>query len=172
MSNSHRSVFAGIVGLAAGTAAAGGTFLLRRSWRQRSQAGVYESLEIAVVDALCADDVAGACPIDVAALGPGLIELTGTVPDEAAGARAAEVAQRVAGVHTVVNRLVVEQLEHRLAETRRRRAAGAAELSAGGWEGLNSGMGSRRLGDQTDPQADDDSQAMVEDAIGTDGIGP
>jgi hypothetical protein len=171
MFNSSRNLFAGLVGLAAGTAAAGSTYLIRRRWGRAGQERVYESLEVDVVDALCADDVAGACPIDVAALGPGLIELTGTVPDEAAAARAAEVAQRVDGVHTVVNRLTVEVLEQHLAENRRRREAGAAALDARGWEGVRSGMGARRQGAGTDPGREDDSQEMIEDAIGSDDPG-
>jgi hypothetical protein len=171
MLKSQRNVFAGIVALAAATAAAGSTYFLRRTWRQRRADGVYEGLEVAVVDALCADDVAGACPIDVAALGPGIIELSGNVPDEAAGARAAEVAGRVDGVHTVVNRVTVERVERHLAETRRRRAAGEAQLSASGWEGLSSGMGSGRQGEQTEPSASADAPHMVENAIGADDDG-
>jgi hypothetical protein len=169
MSTTSRNLYAGIVGLAAGTAAAGSTYFIRRRWARQNQERVYDHLEVDVVDALCADDVAGSCPIDVAALGPGLIELTGTVPDEAAATRAAEVAQRVDGVHTVVNRLTVEVLEQHLAENRRRRETGAAELNARGWEGVGSGMGARRQGEETDPNRDDDSQAMTEDAIGSDG---
>lgn len=101
MLKTQRNMFASIVGLAAGTAAASSTFFLRRALRQRSRAGVYEQLEVAVVDALCADDVAGACPIDVAAVGPGVIELSGTVPDEAAGARSPDRRSRCASPRTV-----------------------------------------------------------------------
>lgn len=160
----NRSLLAGIVGLAAGGAAAGGTFLIRRRMRGRSAEPGYDRLEIDVVDALCADEIAGSCAIDVAALGPGLVELTGRVPDQDAAGRAAAVAQRVAGVHTVVNRLVVERVEQQLEETRRRYGAGDPELRARRWDGVSSGMGARRQGAETDPDQGDDSQVAIEDA--------
>lgn len=166
----RRNLLANLAGLALGTAAAGGTYWLRR--RQRSRAGGLDresiQLETRVVDALCEDEVAGRCAIDVAALGHGIIELSGRVPDEAASDRAAAVAQRVEGVHTVVNRLELEQMERQLAETRRRREQGAPELTQHGWEGMRAGMGARRQG-PTDPPRADDSVGMKEDAIGLDG---
>jgi hypothetical protein len=165
----NRSLLAGLVGLAAGSAAAGGTFIIRRRLRGGPAEPGFDHLEIDVVDALCADEVAGSCAIDVAALGPGLIELTGRVPDQDAAGRAAAVAQRVAGVHTVVNRLVVERVEQQLEETRRRYGAGDPELRASGWEGMSSGMGARRQGAETDPDQADDSRAAIEDAIGVEG---
>lgn len=164
-----RNLLASLVGVVAGAAAASGTYWLRR--RQRAGFGLDRGsvrLETDVVDALCEDEVAGACPIDVAALGPGIIELSGTVPDDGAAARAASVAQRVAGVHTVVNRLSIEQLERHLADTRRRHEAGAPELQQSGWEGMRSGMGAHRQG-PTDPALPDDSVEMTGDAIGLDG---
>jgi osmotically-inducible protein OsmY len=119
----NRNLLASLVGLAAGAAAASGTYWLRQrghfggSTRTDRDA---ERLETDVVDALCDDEVTGDCPIDVAMLGRGIIELSGEVPDEAASERATEVAQRVHGVHTVVNRLVVKMLETHMEATRRR----------------------------------------------------
>lgn len=164
----NRSLLAGIVGLAAGSAAAGGTFFIRRRMRGRPGEPGYDRLEIDVVDALCGDEIAGSCAIDVAALGPGLVELTGRVPDQEAAGRAAAVAQRVAGVHTVVNRLVVERVEQQLEETRRRYGEGDPELRARRWDGVSSGMGRQRQGADTDPDRTDDSQAAIEDAAGPD----
>ena len=169
MSWGHRSRLAGIVGLVAGTAVAGATYLLRRRRRGRSPDRTGERLETAVVDALCADEIAGACPIDVAAAGPGLIELSGRVPDQNTAARAAEVAGQVMGVHTVVNRLTVERTEQQWDSTRRRYFQGDPGLRASGWEGLRSGMGARRREEETDPARADDSQPGAEDAIGLDG---
>ena len=169
MSQENHALFAGVVGLAAATVSAGGTYLIRRRLGGRSPERSSERLEIAVVDALRADEVAGACLIDVAVLRPGLIELSGRVPDQDAAGRAAEVAQRVAGVHTVVNRLTAEQVERKLEVTRRRHDQGYPELRASGWEGMRSGMGARRQGEQTDPDRGDDSASMKEDAIGLDG---
>lgn len=166
----RQNLLAGLVGVAVGAAAAGGTWWLRRRQHPGVRGLDRESarLEARVVDALCEDEVAGSCPIDVAALGHGVIELTGKVPDEGAADRAAEVAQRVEGVHTIVNRLEVELVERHLAETRRRREEGAPELNQHGWEGMRSGMGARRQG-PTDPSRADDSTAMKEDSIGLDG---
>ena len=164
------NLLANLVGLAAGAAAAGGTYWLRQRGRlgERRIDRVAERLEIDVVDALCGDEVTGTCPIDVAAIDHGIIELSGTVPDEAASERAAAVAQRVDGVHTVVNRLIAEKVERHLEDTRRRHEDGAPELNQSGWEGLRTGMGARRQG-ATDPARADDSTAMKEDAIGLDG---
>lgn len=167
----NRNLLANLVGLAAGAAAASGTYWLRRQGHFGGSTGpdrAAERLETDVVDALCEDEVTGNCPIDVATLGNGIIELSGTVPDEAASERATEVAQRVHGVHTVVNRLVVEMLEKHMEETRRRHDEGAPELQAQQWEGMGSGMGTRRQG-ATDPPRADDSTSMKEDAIGLDG---
>jgi hypothetical protein len=165
-----QNLLASLAGAVVGAAAAGGTYWLRR---QRGPGGTGQDranarLETEVVDALCEDEVAGACPIDVAAVGHGVIELSGTVPDDDAAERAAEVVQRVAGVHTVVNRLDIERVERQLADTRRRHEAGAPELQQSGWEGMRAGMGARRQG-PTDPARADDSVDMKEDAIGLDG---
>jgi hypothetical protein len=168
MLHGNRSLLAGIVGLAAGTAAAGGTYLLRRRLGARSVSGAHERLETEVVDALCDDEITSSFAIDVAAHGPGLIELSGRVPDQAAAWRAADTAQRVPGVHTVVNRLVIEQVEQQLEATRRRYNDGEPELRASAWEGMRSGMGARRQSAETDPARPDDSAGMVEDAIGQD----
>lgn len=127
----NRNLLASLVGLAAGAAAASGAYWLRQrghfggSTRTDRDA---ERLETDVVDALCDDEVTGDCPIDVATLGRGIIELSGTVPDEAASERAVEVTQRVHGVQTVVNRLAVEMLEKHMEETRRRHDDGAPDL--------------------------------------------
>lgn len=158
-------IVAAVGGLLVGAAAAGGTWLVRRRYRSGAPDRERDRLETDVVDALCADEVAGSCAIDVAALGPGIIELTGEVPDEEASDRAAAVAGAVEGVHTVVNRLDVAMLERHLDETRRRHEAGDPALAAQGWEGVRSGMGTRRQG-PTDPARPDDSQEMREDALG------
>jgi len=166
MSQRSRLLLAGLAGLAVGTAVAGGAYLLRRRIGSRSPLRAQERLEAAVVTALRSDDVAGRCAIDVAGLGPGMIELSGRVPNQEAADRAAETAQRVLGVHTVVNRLSVERVELHLEETRRRYGAGDPALRAGGWEGMRSGMGARRQSTATDPARPDDSAHLKEEAIG------
>lgn len=129
------NMLASLVGLAAGAAAASGAYWLRRRGHfggiTRTDRDA-ERLETDVVDALCDDEVTGNCPIDVAMLGSGIIELSGTVPDEAASERATEVAQRVHGVHTVVNRLAVEMLEKHMEETRQRNDEVTPEVGLNG----------------------------------------
>jgi hypothetical protein len=163
-----RSLLAGALGVGAGAAYAA----VRILWRHRRERPhldpALERLETQTVDALCADPVTGRCAIDVAALGPGVIELSGSVPDEDAGNRAADVTQRVPGVVTVVNRLRVEVLERHLEETRRRHYEGDASLQAAGWEGTRAGMGSRRQGAETDPSRRDDAADLRTDAIRSD----
>lgn len=166
-SRATRSLLAGALGIGAGAAYAAIRILGRRRQRPILDPAL-ERLETRTVDALCADPVAGRCAIDVAALGPGVIELTGTVPDEEASDRAGAVAQRVSGVSTVVNRLTVEVLERHFEDTRRRHDAGDPSLQAAGWEGMRAGMGARRQGPQTDPDRSDDSQHQRTEAIRAD----
>lgn len=160
-----RSLLAGTLGVGAGAAYAAVRMLLRRRQERPPLDPELEQLETDAVDALCADAVTGRCAIDVAALGPGVIELSGSVPDEAASDRAADVVQRVQGIATVVNRLRVEVLERHLEDTRRRRGAGEPALHASGWEGMRAGMGARRQGPQTEPARRDDAADLQNEAI-------
>jgi hypothetical protein len=139
--------------------------MLRRFQERSRLDPSLEQLETETVDALCADPVTGRCAIDVAALGPGVIELSGSVPDEDASDRAADVVQRVAGVATIVNRLRVEVLERHFEETKRRHDEGDPSLQAAGWEGMRAGMGARRQGSQTEPNRADDSVPLRENSI-------
>jgi hypothetical protein len=157
-------LLAGALGVGAGAAYAAVRIMLRRRQERPRLDPELEQLETQTVDALCADAVTGRCAIDVAALGPGVIELTGTVPDESASDRAAEVTQRVSGVATVVNRLRVEVLEQHLEETRRRHDRGDPSLQAAGWEGMRGGMGARRQG-PTEPDRADDAADMRASSI-------
>ncbi len=67
-----------------------------------------ERLEARVLDALSGDVVLARRRIRVTVLGMGLVELTGTVLHVAEIGVASDVVQRVAGVQTVLNHLVVE----------------------------------------------------------------
>ena len=67
-----------------------------------------ERLEAKVLDALGQDVVLARRPIRVSVLGMGLVELTGTVLHTAEIGLASDIVQRVTGVQTVLNHLVVE----------------------------------------------------------------
>jgi hypothetical protein len=67
-----------------------------------------ERLEARVLDALSQDVVLARRPIRVSVLGMGLVELTGTVLHTAEIGVASDVVQRVSGIETVLNHLVVE----------------------------------------------------------------
>jgi len=114
------------MGAAAGLGfAAYGLFRMARQPDRGSQRRTaLDVLEEAAVDALRADEITGNCAIDVTAIAPGILELTGSVPDHDTAERAARVLHAVAGVRTVVNRLDTESLH----ELRSRAAAGAVAI--------------------------------------------
>lgn len=116
-----------------------------------------DALEERVVAALRNDPVAGNCAIDVAVVAPGLVELSGVVPDHDASQRAARVLHSVPGVRTVVNRLEEGSVENRLAELNARRARGDAALAERHWYGVRVGTGRRRQSPDTDPDRPDDT---------------
>jgi hypothetical protein len=70
-----------------------------------------ERLEWRVLDALSGDVVLARRPIRVAVLGMGLLELTGTVQRTAEVGVASDVVQRVPGVETVLNHLLVDGVD-------------------------------------------------------------
>lgn len=143
------------VGAAAGVAAAA-VWTVRR---QRAGAPVLDreriDLEESVVDALLADDETARCAIEVAAIGPGVVELTGMVGTTAELRRALDVTEAVDGVRTVVNRLEVGVERSRRRERRRRYAEGDPALTEQHWYGVGVGMGRRRQGDTGPDQRDD-----------------
>lgn len=152
-----------LVGVATGIA------LSRRMVRAAPVAGrkAMERLEVAVADALAADQVLGRRPIEVGALTVGIIELTGSVKDEWEADRAVTLAQRVPGVRTVLNRLDQDMVEDHLAYTQERRDLGDASLQATQWQGLGVGTGQRRQSHATDPDRPSDKVPRVSRALGT-----
>lgn len=127
-------------------------------------------IEDATVEALRADDIAGHRAIDVAALGAGIIELTGVVHTLEEAHHAVDVAQGVDGVHTVINRMTVGDVEEHLAETRDRLRAGDAALHETKWYGMGVGMGRRRQSSETDPARDDERNRAVSRVLEPDPI--
>ena len=148
------SVAHGVVRGARGAAARIRPGRLRRDARDHH---LLTRLEDAVLDALIRDDVLAARGIDVGAISPGIIELSGGVRTPLEAERAVSVAGRVAGVDTVVNRLDVETL---MSSSQRSGDAGGRE-----WGGRVSGMGRRRQGAGTDPDRADDAQHIREAAL-------
>ncbi len=139
-----------------------------RPARLRRQAGEQRDLtrlEDAVLDAFLGDPVLGERGIDVGAISPGIIELSGSVVTDEEGEHAVRVANGVPGVSTVVNRMELESELQRLERTRGRFEAGNAGLNEWAWQGRNVGMGRRRQGMETEPDRPDDSQAQKDEAL-------
>jgi hypothetical protein len=160
-------IWAIAAGAAAGAGAlafavARGVRMLRRR-RERSHdeypamPAELEALEDAAVELLRRDRHTGVCAIDVAAVGPGIIELTGLAPTHEVSQRAARVLHALPGVRTVISRLDVGTAEERLAASRIRHATGAPETSDRRWYGVRVGTGRRRQSPDTDPDRTDDS---------------
>lgn len=170
----NTGVVALALGAALGTAAAVYLGVRQvRARRAREREALPESLaemEEAAVEALREDSIAGSRPIDVAALGPGILELTGAVQNLEEAHRAVDIAQRVDGVHTVINRLTLGDVEQHLAETRDRLRAGDPALQEQQWLGMGLGMGRRRQSDATDPERTDERNQSITRELEPDAI--
>ena len=120
-----RDVLAGVagavLGLAAGFVLAGSVGRVNahriknavRRWRGRPRTVVWtaeeaERLEARVLDALARDVVLARRAIRVAVLGQGLVELSGRVLHTSEIGLAGDIVQRLDGVDTVLNHLLVE----------------------------------------------------------------
>jgi len=125
-------------------------------------------LEDRVREALETDEVLRNRGLEIGVLAEGIVELTGTVRDEAEADRAVTLARRVPGIRTVLNRLDLEIIEDHLADTRRRFAEGEPSLHETHWYGIRVGMGRRRQGHETDPDRPDDRVPIASRELGTD----
>jgi hypothetical protein len=121
-------------------------------------------LEDSVLDAFLADSVLSERGVDIGAISHGIIELSGSVWTEEEAERAVNLANRIPGVHTVVNRMEVESSGHRPSG---RRPLDEDQLNGTfiHHEARVGGMGRRRQGVSTDPDRRDDSQHMGEQAL-------
>lgn len=137
---------------------------LRRS-RQPAAISADGGLEDNVIAALRRDTVLRGHAIDVAAIAPGIIELTGTVETEEEAHHAVDVVQAVSGVRTVLNRLDLLEFERRV----RQRGRATAGAGTGGnnprWYGQGVGMGRRRQSRATDPAQRDDHDDLLDEAL-------
>ena len=100
-----------------------------------------------------------AARVRVHAISDGVVELTGGVAARDQRDRAVAMAHSTPGVHTVVNRIVVEPEEARMAENRARNEDGPASRQH---YGMGVGMGTRRQSPDTDPDRPSDRQKLVE----------
>jgi len=160
----QQAKWAVVAGVAAGiTALAYVTYSMVR--RRTPAVAALKRLERMVVKELRDDEILGRRGIEVAAIAPGLIELSGTVRSEEEVHHAAEVVQTVPGVRTVLNRLDVAELESQLRRGRRRLFSIEPALR---WYGGGVGLGRRRQGRQTDPMRRDDHVDLIEEALAPD----
>lgn len=145
---------------------AGGVPVQERPGRLRRDARDQDellTLEDAVLDAFLEDELLFERGIDVGAISRGIVELSGSVFTRGEAAHAVAVAQTVNGVATVVNRMEIEDERERL-HPRFDTDDEGFEMS-GEWTGHQSGMGSRRQGEETDPARRDDSHHQREVAM-------
>lgn len=113
-------------------------------------------LEERVLEAFNNDPILAERAIDIGAMTPGIIELSGWVDSDDEAEHAMTVARGVPGVETVVNRLMIDDEEQQLGENIRRFKEGDPALSEARWEGQQVGTGKRRQGtsDEMDRHAD------------------
>lgn len=145
-------------GAAAGVSAA--SYAVLRMIRQRRPSAAptsLDALEDTAVDVLRRDSQTAVCAIDVAALSPGMIELTGVVPTHEVAQRAARLLHSLSGVRTVINRLDTGALEKQLAHNRSRRSRGEPETLERQWFGVGVGTGRRRQSPDTERKGPDDA---------------
>jgi hypothetical protein len=115
------------------------------------------SLESRVIRALREHPEARSQSVDVAAVGAGVIELSGFVDNEQLAHEVVELVDRIPGVHAVFNRMDVRSVEARLQRNR-----GKSGSSSGTrWYGGSVGIGRRRQSPATDPQRRDDHAALL-----------
>ena len=123
------------------------------------------AVEDAVLDAFLQDEILRDRGIDVGAISRGIVELSGSVWTEEEADRAVDVAGRVSGVETVVDRMEIEEESRHLREQQQQRENSADPDSTAGWEGRNVGMGRTRQGEQTEPDRPDDAQKLESRAL-------
>ena len=120
-------------------------------------------LEERVLEAFRNDPVLSERAIDIGAIGPGTIELTGWVHEADEAEHAVTVAGGVPDVESVINRLEIRTERERISRNRRRVAQGDPALTEGRWEGQQVGTGRRRQGTSAEPDRHADPKPELED---------
>lgn len=143
-----------VLGVGAGLVVAAGIMAAIRASRKGRMALNRElrALEKRVLRALRANRATREQPIDVEALGAGVIQLSGYVETTELAKEVVELVDRVPGVHAVFNRMDIRTVEARLRDNQHRNAARGGTR----WYGGNVGIGRRRQNPATDPARRDD----------------
>lgn len=164
--DTREGVWTAVIGTSVGMAAAAATLW----WSSRRDGDRAPELEQSATErrvrmALRSEEGLGRRGTMVSEVGPGVVELTGFVKDEAEAERAVALVQGVEGVSTVVNRLTARDLEKHLRETQQRFRSGDAALHETHWTGMGVGMGRRRQSAETDPGTPDDHAKLIERSL-------
>ena len=152
-----------VLGVGAGLAVAAGIMAAVKMSRQGQMALRREmrSLEKRVVRGLRQHGSTREQPIDVVAVGAGVIELSGFVDTEELGREVVELVDGIPGVHAVFNRMDVRSVEARLQRNQTRRAGSDVTR----WYGGSVGIGRRRQSPTTDPPRRDDHATLQQKAL-------
>lgn len=113
-------------------------------------------LEKTVIQALLNDAIATSQPIDIAAVGAGVIEVSGSVEAKSHVRHVIDLINAVPGVHAVLNRLDIRAIDGQLKQNRKRN-----EGQSPRWNGGSVGIGKRRQSATTDPARRDDHATML-----------
>lgn len=124
---------------------------------------VDSELEERVLEAFQNDPILAECPIDIGAIGEGIIELSGWVNTEDESEHAVTIAAGTPGVDTVVNRLEVGEEEELYEDNAERYENGDPALNTKRWEGQRMGTGPRRQGTSDEPDRHADPKPKLED---------
>lgn len=155
--NEDRRLWA-LVGLTAGVAAGIWLWTRGREWGgQPAAVGGEVDAGLQVARAFDQDIELAARDLGVTRISDGVIEVTGVVADRDQRQRAVAMAHNAPGVHTVVNRLVLEDEERRAEENRARHRDTPIQHT-----GMGVGMGTRRQSPDTDPDRPSDRQKLVD----------
>lgn len=118
------------------------------------------SLEKRVVQALLDDEISRTQPIDISAVGSGVIEVSGAVDAKAHIRHVVDLINSVPGVYAVLNRLDVNRAAGDRQPVRQRNEAQSPR-----WYGGTVGIGKRRQSASTDPRRRDDHASMLSRAM-------
>lgn len=143
-----------VLGVGAGLAVAAGIITAIQVNRQGRLALRREmrGLEKRVIRALRSGRSTRDQAVEVAAVGAGVVELSGYVDTEELAREVVEMVDNVPGVHAVFNRMDVRSVEARLRDNRTR----GSGTEGTRWYGGSVGIGRRRQSPATDPARRDD----------------